>query len=153
MEKKLLKWNLEIDEVHAQVLIEALDIYSRIKMGQLERFEDLFWDRKLTIEQNNAMKDCLDTLKPILFSGMSRGASLGIASPENSESSKIAYGIKRTIEHRKSWDKVGNPAKRDWKTMLGTNFDEPKNYSQHPLPKITTITLKTKLGKLLEKKP
>lgn len=147
-----LKWNLEIDEKHAYIIMEALDVYARVKMGQFERIEDFFNDMNLSSDQYQNIREFLPTLKRIVYPNMPMNGSYGIASPENPESSKIAYEIKKTIEHRVSWDRVGNPSKRDWKTMLGVNFDEPRKHSKHPMPKISTIPiLKQKLSKLLEK--
>ena len=149
MKKKNLKWFIEIDEVHSRIIMDALDVYARVKIGQVDRIEDLFYDTKPTVDFQD-VREGLVALKKIVFKDMSQSASYGIGSTETPESAKIAYEIKKTIEHRVSWDKAGNPSKRDWKTMIGVNFDTPMKHSQHPMPKILTVR-QSKLLKLLEK--
>lgn len=151
MKKKQMKWNLEVDETHARVIKEALNVYTRAQMGQLDTILEMFWGKKIPAENMEQARDLIKQLKDVLFPEFKNnyGASYGIASREIGEDPKISYEIYKTLEHRISWDKAGNPQSRSWKNMSGVNFDDPMKFSNHPFPKIQSVNIKTKLEKLL----
>lgn len=101
-----MKYLLEINEEHAKVIIEALDVFSRIHMGQLNiiaeqlNFSNFF--NKTNIHNTDFRKK-IDELKAII--GLSSSGHLGIRSEVVHEDAKVAYDIQQIIRHKLAWDK------------------------------------------------
>lgn len=148
-----MKWLLEIDETHARIIKDALNVYSRAQMGQLDTILEMFWGKKIPSENMEDARELIKHLKDVLFPEFknTHGASYGIANKEIGENPKISYEIYKVLEHRISWDKAGNPEKRDFSKMMGVNYDSPMKLSAHPFPKIKLQTIQDKIEELLEK--
>ena len=139
--KKLesVKYSLTVTKEQTQVMQTALEFFSRIKAGQLQEL----W---YTCSNGNADREHFEQImrqmKLCLFPDIPLNASYGVGwSTENSDGSgDIAWDLNQVIRHRLSWDNVGNPSQRDWKTMIGVNFDEPMKFGKEPLAEIERIT-------------
>lgn len=75
-----------------------------------------------------------------------RSSAFGVGNPKCNEYHDVAYDIKKTIEHKISWERAveegiveSEESPRDWSKMMTVNYDNPMNFSGHPLPKITRI--------------
>lgn len=133
-------YNLIINEEHADVLIKALESYSRMMIGQIDYalepikihsdFSTKSKDRKFTDHQK--FRDLCNEIKSLVTPFDSPGASYGIHSKEVDDSARIAYDIKKVIEHRLSYDSRPQGG-------VTVNFDEPRQTSEQPLPIISVL--------------
>lgn len=124
-------------EVQANIIISALDFYSRIGIGQMENLlEQPYILQRMPLDENRSfLEDAVYMLKTLI--DMPRNGSHGIHNSECTEAQQ-AYDILCVIRHRLAWDKAGNPPVRDWKTMFGVHYDTPSHiFKDWPLAEIT----------------
>ena len=142
---------IELTKKHQEVIIKALDLYSRVLMGQFEAINStLLWegfykmnprskenrDFESEMEKRDESLQLLEELKQI--NGFYVNESFGISSTV--EPARIAYEMQKVISCHKSWGEAGkNPLtdERDWSTMVGVSYDMPLKITEEPLPKIT----------------
>lgn len=130
------KYNLTINEQQAKVIADALELYSRVGMGQLEAVADHPDIQKRVYKSSTlTFPDARDLFKPAkqTIFGYSENGSYGITNFEINDCNRVAYDMVKVIMHRLSWDHAGNPPERDWKTMLGWHYDTPYANSVQPL--------------------
>jgi len=121
-----MKYKLEITDDHAQVLCAALEMYSRVQMGQFWAMADPWFCQ----ENHRELYDALDALKPIIFPDLQHNAYHGIHSPKVDSKAQMAWDIQQVIRHRLSWDKTPEGG-------MGVNFHDPHRSGPPPLAKIT----------------
>jgi hypothetical protein len=125
-----VKYLLEINEEHAKVIIEALDVFSRIHMGQLDivaeqlNFSDFF---NKTNVYDTGFKLKIDELKTMI--GLCGNSHLGIRNKMVHEYAKIAFDIQQVIRHRLAWTKHPQGG-------TTVDFSKPLICGKLPLPKI-----------------
>lgn len=122
-------WTLKLTDAQIGVVMTALEQYSRIGIGQLNVISDLARDGELpgeTVahEKVDIANKYLDLVKESLF-GLTPNASHGILSPAVPMPFKRAWVLYTTLRYATSWKRAGYPEKRDWHTMMGTNYDAP----------------------------
>ncbi len=99
-----MKYLLEIDEDHAKVIIKALDVFSRIHMGQLGIVtEQLSFSPLFDNVGRNDFDELIRKCKAVIRLGC--GEHLGIRSPRVGEDAKVAYDIQQIIRYRLAWDR------------------------------------------------
>jgi len=113
---------VKMTEEQANVVLKALDLYSRLHLGQFREIQ--------TIWQTNYLwaKETLKELKKQL-TGLEENEYHSICAEYVSQNAKIAYDILQTIRHRMAWDKNPNGG-------LTVDYDEPLNVSNLPLPEV-----------------
>lgn len=102
------KYQLTLSEKQFDVLIKALDVFSRIGMGQLEIVAESISDQyndKYSHETMTAINHCLYTAKIVL--GHPVNGSYGIMGPNTPKTAQIAYDIQCVLKEQKSdtWNK------------------------------------------------
>lgn len=129
------EWNLKINTNQAAVLSRALEIYTRLLLGQidnvLEEHHNLTWDQRREIHE---------LARQYIFPEHGVNGHPGIYGEQTNENAQIAWDIAATVRQALSWDREGKELgkdERDWKTMMGVNFDDPLRCSNEPLPKFT----------------
>jgi len=142
---KPILYELTINKEQAETLVKALDMYSRIGMGQLENITDHPDVHKRIMDSDiiDSIPDAwslFNKAKRVLFD-MDSNASHGIYSDGISDINRIAWDIQRVVRHRLAWDSANNPPKRNWNTMMSVNYDTPNKSSQLPLPTIKRVEL------------
>lgn len=136
-----MNYNLKIDEKQAHVLIKALDLYSRIKCGQIKEVGNILRDAICAGERegpqvkNMELADqLLDKVAMLYFPELPMpGASHSIRSAPGVDE-RVAYDIQQVIRHRIAWDGV-----EPGKTPQGVWGYEPSATAQHPLAKIEKV--------------
>lgn len=128
-----LTYTISINEHHLRVMKEALDLYSRIGLGQFDEVERLWRDdgRKKADHKYNeteeidfdGMREKLKELKQMI--GFTNG-SWGIHCLSVPDHFRIAWDIKRVLRHRLAWDL--NP-----EGAITVDFDEVRHSSRQPL--------------------
>lgn len=137
MSKK--KYRLELDEQQAQLVIQALDLGTRLHMGQTNIVGEYLQGCSPRNANHEIVDSALELLRRECF-GFTRNESFGITSEKISDDARAMWDIHQVLRHRLSWDRAGNPETRDWKTMMGVNYDEPRRSSHSvELPKIETV--------------
>ena len=146
MEKR---YTLEVNETQLKVIMAATELLGRVTGGQWQEMID--WLPLKTPTDWCAVHDDVDTMTTILSNHMKdnidgRSAAFGVGSPKCHEYHDVAYDIKKTIEHKLSWERAveegvveSEDSPRKYPEMLYVNYDKPMNFSGQPLPKITRI--------------
>jgi len=122
------EYKITVTERQADIIIDALDLWSRMHMGQ--------WNEILMFAKNH---DCrfeaeklIDVLRFIcgMLPGRSPSGYYGIHSKEISDSARVAWDLQQVIRHRLSWD-------RDPEGGWTVNFDTPmQSCEEEPLARI-----------------
>jgi hypothetical protein len=124
------KYVLHLTEKQAQVIVNALDLYSRIGMGQLKEVAHIL---RLNPNSSDNTSDILNDIynELIDLSKLWIGGSgyYGIFSDKISDVFRTAWDIQQVIRHRLAWDR--NP-----EGGIFVNFDKPINTSKEEFPKI-----------------
>ena len=123
-------YSLKLNEEQLNVVMKALDLYSRLQMGQVEElinpFSSPFSNR--FVDRENVEK-AVSVLKKEYFPELTRDSYNGIFSDKTPETSKIAYDIIQVVRNRLAYDK--NPS-----GGFTVDFDDPIKSSGQPLPEI-----------------
>ena len=129
------KYNLELNEEQVKQVLEALDFYSRISIGQLQELKEI---------SSSASKETLTKLQKEMFPSLTGlHHSFGIAGKYAPEEAKICYDIYKQIHY--VFDPVGvyayepSPLSKEGLPI----FREVKGASREP-----TLPEKTKDGLL-----
>ncbi len=122
-------YTLNMSEEQAQILVRALDLYSRIGIGQFEEILDVYdpLHKRVPVEARDAARRLLNSVKAVY--GHPANGSNGIHSPEVRDEFRAAYDIQQVVRHRLAFD-------RHPEGGFQVNFDEPRQISQLPLPSI-----------------
>jgi hypothetical protein len=123
-----MKYNLTLTEKQAGVLIDALDLYTRIGLGQFEEVVQVY-DRNLKLdhETRDRIKSLLDAAKR--EAGHPSNGSYGIHNEKVDDVFRAAFDIKQVVRNKLAWDR--NP-----KGGIQVQFDKPDPISQMGLPTI-----------------
>jgi hypothetical protein len=132
-----MKITLELTVEQAYALMDALELYSRIKMGQLDWAEYVLsldtYDKTLhrpKYDQELA-RQYLEKAKQTIFPYISPSAYIGIQG--TSERSRISWDIYQQLRHNLTIYKHPNPSIEE----RGKAYDKPFKVSDEPLPAIT----------------
>lgn len=125
----MTKYKIELNEEQVNTLIKALDLYSRIGLGQFHEILDwqFNWNKNISYENDNYICEQLDLIKFIL-TDFSSNEYRGICSPDTPERCKVAFDIQQVVRYCQAWH--NNP-----KGDITVNYDEPMVCSNQPLPK------------------
>lgn len=116
------------------LIASALDMDSRLALGQLERIlEHPVVNLKVTGDNRKQAEYHLHQLKAILF-GFPPNASHGIHHTEVPDRARQAYDIQTVLRHRLAWDQ--HNAEANGSKPFGVYFNEPQQIGQLPLPTI-----------------
>jgi hypothetical protein len=132
--KEIKMITIRVKEKQAQVIMDALDLYQRLLMGQFQEIDSLFVHNT----QNMFWKDQIrrDTLKSYLgearkqiFPELDHGAYYSVLDTEHTpDVARVAYDIRAQMDFVISWHR--HPGGR-----ITTNFDKPYHSVQSiPLP-------------------
>lgn len=119
-------YRLTLSKSQAETLIRALDLYTRIGLGQLEEIAHMF-AFEISPDEKDRLRAHLDQAKLVL--GHPANGSHGINSIEVDDDFRAAYDIQQVVRHRLAWDKKPEGG-------IQVNFDEPRQTSDQPLPQI-----------------
>lgn len=129
-----MKYQLIITKEQSEVIIKALDLFSRIGSAQFDEvLKHPQWDNRKLVEDDSIWKyeSCNRLLAAVkrLLTGFPENASYGIGAPEVDEGSKMAYDILQVIRRQLAWDE--NP-----KGGVQVDFCELLQFAKHELPEI-----------------
>lgn len=128
-----MKYNLTLSAEQAEVLVQALDLYSRIGIGQFESVLDVY-DRHLKFDlcQRETLRHNLECAKLAVGLPVNGGPSIGNQA-EVREEFRTAWDIQKVVRHRLAWDQhpEGRPS--------NVHFDTPFQTGQLGLPGIEAV--------------
>ncbi len=127
---KELEYRLDISEEHAQILWDALELYTRIHMGQWkECVDNSLVPACLTTEARRALNSLAFEFK----ARPSRTGYHGILSDTLVGKPRTAFDMEQVIRHCLSWSRRPHGE-------IGVHFDEPMHWSKEiPLLKMKKI--------------
>lgn len=135
MSKK--KYTLTLNERQAEVLVAALDFYSRIGIGQFEELVHVYEGAQMGLgdatsgAKLQAAKRYIEDAKHEL-TGFPANASHSILNPKVNDTFRVAYDIQKVVRHRLAWDKSPDGGTGVW-------FDKPDQTSKaEPLATIAS---------------
>lgn len=122
-------YEIKLNEVQMRIISNALDVYSRLGIAQLEAVVNLFReDDRVETESLKAFESLINTVKQIVFD-MSPNASYGIANEKVPEIYKVARDMNMSIEHQ-LWKDKENSA------IFSIHSTPPFAFGQQPLMEI-----------------
>lgn len=128
------KYFLEMTAEHAEILVRALDCYSRIGIGQFENVLEVYSRGIKTALDPDAFESAREGLNEAkAAAGHPASGSHGIHNPEVSDEFRAAFDMQKVIRARLAYDKrpEGNPA--------SPHFDTTYAISKYPLPIIKSV--------------
>jgi hypothetical protein len=130
-------YNLTLSEEQSKLLTKALDLYSRIGIGQFEEILRVYdpLGSVVPLEARDAARRLLDSVKAVY--GHPANGSHGIHNEQVRDEFRAAYDIQQVVRHQLAMDQ--SPDKRGWTV----DFDEPRQISQLPLPSIKSTDVPT----------
>jgi hypothetical protein len=124
-----MKVTIECSEEQARVIVDALDLYARIGIGQLHEVVWVWSSAYQTeIDARDAAEAAMDAVKAQLLPGYGRHGSRGIGNPGNAMTFTRAYDVKKTIEQAMAVARDPNPK------LLTVDYDGTINYAGEALP-------------------
>ena len=132
-----MKYLIELTEGQVRVVNNALDLYSRIWMGQIEEpfsILRLFTGRyPKTRDDERSVREALETLKRVFFPELSQNAYHGIFSPETDEQAKIAWEIYQALRNKLAWTNYPEGG-------FTVDFNEPVKVSEkETIPEVLVV--------------
>lgn len=125
------KYNLEITEKQAKIIIQSLDFFSRMGCGQ---WNEIFYHPSIGFSKepniNEIARNNINFTKNLIM-GLGKNEFIGIF--ESDECNKIAWDILQVIRHRIAWD---NEPRGGIQVIFDTPF---KSSKQEKLSKIKLI--------------
>jgi len=130
-----MKITLTVNESQAQTILTALDLYSRLLMGQFDVIENVmkwrgdykFWEQPYGHDLSEKL---LKTLRRLYIPELQRGDSWGISHPKNPAESKVAYDILQVLRHSMAWHKEPSGG-------YTVDFGQPIPFSQEEMCKVS----------------
>ena len=130
-------YNITVTENQARLIAQAMDLVSRIQMGQWYEFID--W---LPPTKNFCRHHLREQLQPVMSEHFRKtkpadcpfaidgwGSHYGIHSEYIPDTARVAWDLQKVIEHRLAWD-------RQPEGGFTVDFDGPRHVGGEPLAKI-----------------
>lgn len=132
-----MEYLLKISKHQAEVISLALDVLSRIGLGQFDiaisdAMKERFWGMEGKDFNRDEVQHHFNELKRIL-TGHPPNGSYGISNEEVNDKYRVAYDIHQVIRNRLAWDEKpeGDPIK--------ISFQDPMQWSKEHLPTIQNL--------------
>lgn len=129
-----IRYALSLTATQAGLLVRALDLFSRIGMGQLGDVAQYAAPGGLNATAYRHLKDELIRLERLVSPDGTSACHYSISSPEIDDANRVAWDMQQVIRHRLAWDGLA-----EGDTPSGVSFYEPMRYSAEPLPAIAKV--------------
>ncbi len=122
-------YTITVNERQARILVAALDIYSRIGIGQFEAAAEVYDVAfRLAVEVKDRIRAGLRIAKEA--AGHPANGSFGIHNASVADDFRNAFDLQQVIRNRLAWDRKPEGG-------VQVDFDEPRQIGTEPLAKIT----------------
>ena len=138
-------YQLKVSEEQAQVITDALELYARVGMGQLDHIGE-HPDLQMRILKReeisfDTIRSILEMVKQTVFD-LPPNVYHSLGCPEISDKNRVAYDLVQVIRHRLFWDRAETRAKSDDGVVVGVVYDNtPMHFAKEPLATIDRIDL------------
>lgn len=123
---------ITVDPSDARIILDALDLYMRVHMGQVEEVASVLWDRG---GHGDEARQAIMAFKKAVFPECPPNGSFGIANAPYPKARR-AYDIFQAIRFREAWTRMPGGPKVHGPTV---NFDTPLPVTNKPLPDVEAI--------------
>lgn len=123
-------YNLQVNEEQLAMIQKALDLYSRLGIGQVEELANPFTSPYPIVSEKG--KEILKEFKKEVFPELDSGAYYSIFSKEAPENAKIGYDLIQVIRNFLAYERKPEGG-------ITVDFDTPMQTSEQPLSKIERI--------------
>ena len=133
IKNKSKKVSIEFDEKHLGTLTNALEVYSRLRSGQIKiAMDTAFWDKELTYEDGEVLESMVRTIVFYKEEELmkSRNCYYGIGC-EKMKDGTVAWEIKKTIEQYLHYQRNGG-----YRRICDVSGNGAFQSSGVPIPKI-----------------
>ena len=133
----MTKYTITVTENQARLIAQALDLVSRLQMGQWSEFID--W---LPHQRQFCRHNLREQIQPIMSEHFRKtkpegcqyaidgwGGHYGVYSEFIPDTARVAWDLQKVIEHRLAWD-------RQPEGGFTVDFDGPRHVGGEPLAKI-----------------
>lgn len=131
------RYSVELSSNQIGVIMSALDLWSRLQMGQTGDLSFIYKNR--LIQRNSDSPGTLRRISGLCreiretaFPELNHDEYHSITSPETPDGARTAFDIIQVLRHRLAHDSLAPGEKRG----ITVNFDEPRRFSGEPLPRI-----------------
>lgn len=130
------EYTLTINKEQARIICEALELYSRLKHGQIDELRNLFRDRWCAPNSqfNWDNEWIFAQLKAMIFPDLAFGAYYGVGSKIYPEST-VAWDVMQVLRHRLAWDRLKAEGKTE-PEFYGVQYNPPMRFGSEPLAEI-----------------
>lgn len=118
---------LTLNRDDTNILVKALDLYSRLGIGQIEEVKELFRDTMPIENMDDAMKFLQEA--KFLMTGIRGNGSHGIGNPAVGSRYQRAYEIRGALQYAVATNDPSTPSYSVWKQL-------PLALTGHPFPKV-----------------
>ena len=127
------KVSIEFDEKHLSTLATALEVYSRLRSGQIKFAMDAaFSDKELTYQDGEVLESMVRTI--VFYKDemlmKHRNAYYGVGCKEVKDGT-VAWEIKKTIDQYLHYQRNDG-----YRNVMGVDGDGAMQFSEVPIPKI-----------------
>lgn len=128
------KYALYVNEEQARVIVNALDFYSRIHIGQVEEVDSFvrLFVRYRKDKDLDGMKDAIEAFKKAAFPELTSTSSYGIHSEEVDDTARVAWDIKQVLRNVVAWNVHPEGG-------MTVDFDSPMKSSKQPMPEAKVV--------------
>jgi len=120
---------LTLTEEQADTLLAALDIYSRLKMGQFSAVTDLFPARHF---DRTAAAAALKEARQAVMPELDPRGYYGIRNLEAGEQARVAFDVQQVLRHALAWHRYPEGG-------IGVCFNAPYRVSREPLIRVEIL--------------
>lgn len=131
------EYKISLSENQLQIISKALDVYSRLGIGQFrDALECLPTQEFRPNGWNESMDEIGNIVKQFTHDNVDGyRSSLGIMNTKTKDQFRVAWDIQQVIRHKISWDNH-----KDGDSTFTVNFHEPfKSSEKEPLVKIEKL--------------
>lgn len=134
---------LELSNEQAAVIESALELYSRLHLGQFWIIQEIIFPEQFGYEKRDKLqKACRELYMPEL---QDNNCNHGIGSKAVNDSARTAWVVQKTLRYCRSWAGIKKHPKdgRDWSPegQMGVNFDEPDTLMYSEKPPVCSYTI------------
>ena len=127
-----MRFALEVNEKQAELMMEALDLYIRIRIGQWNKAAEICMQHECDLaaedycEREEKMRSLIGEARGICFPELGRDlcGSYGVGKFDDT---RAAYDVFQVLRHELSWA-------RHPKGAWTVDFDKPTPFSDLPMP-------------------
>jgi hypothetical protein len=128
----MTQYRLTLNDDQVQMLLRALDVYSRVGCGQFQRILEMFQSDPRRREDSCVQWEILFGLFKQQLLQLEGNSNYSICSPEVPVDYRLAWDMLQVVRHHVSWEQQPEGGSQVW-------FDEPMNTSGLPFCTIETV--------------